>query len=866
MISSSDLRERAERLMGRSPAHPVLEGSRETSSSRGERPARSPLRRRQWTRLVATLQQRRLWVAEQTRPEAVCDRIAWTLRIEGPLDVGVLERAFFEVVRRHDALRTRFVASDFDAISDPRPLQIVDEARPEPIEVADLGALARGAREDEASRILGAWATQRFDLARGPLVRARIVRLAPDEHLLALSLHRTVADEWSCALVLAELATCYESFVAGRPSPLPEPAFQYGDYATWQFALARGRDGQAHVDYWRRRLDGARARATLVESLHGAGSDGGESLRVPLDLDGGLAERLDALGREHGGALATTLLAAMQTCLERASGEDGALVFTTETGRSLSGSESIVGPFESATALRTSLAGDPTFRELMARATQTVREAGEHREITSEMALGVSRFDGEALGSRNPHVALSMRTERFEPLEAGGLVWRMEPAAFSPLSADLTLRIVRRHDGADAELAFDSGLLAPSRVRVMASHFRSLLEAVAADPDRRLSTLETPWMAPPLHAAIPRLALGGRRPAALGEASAPRDALERTLVRFWEYTLETRPVGVADDFFALGGTWLAAMRLFARIENACGVSLPPRTILLAPTVEQLAALLRETEAPEPWRSLIPLRRGGTRPPLFCIHAGTANVLIYRSLVRHLDGDQPVYALQAVGIDGEREPLDRVEAMAAHYVEEIRSVQPSDPYTLLGASFGGLVAFEMACRLRERGDEVAFVGMLNTDGPVGRFERRVRAQLSNLVYGGPVAFARTVVDRVRGRIGRSAGGDPSGSEEEGALVLPRDPALRATRAAWRASKRYRPVEKVYPGKLTYFLADDRHTRTPITETYQRWTSRAAGGLEVHRVPGNHGSMREEPHVAVLAREVTACLTASQDRAR
>src|SRR5262249_23077567 len=145
----------------------------------------------------------------------------------------------------------------------------------------------------------------------------------------------------------------------------------------------------------------------------------------------------------------------------------------------------------------------------------------------------------------------------------------------------------------------------------------------------------------------------------------------------------------------------------------------------------LAAVLRE-EGCRRWSSLVAIRSSGSRPPLFCIHAAGANILIYRPLANHLSADQPIYALQAVGLDGVTPPLTQVEEMAAHYIKEIRTLQPKGPYHLLGGSFGGLVAFEMAQQLNTQGEQVAMLALLDTYYPLRSVSQRMRGHWAHLI--------------------------------------------------------------------------------------------------------------------------------------
>jgi amino acid adenylation domain-containing protein len=348
---------------------------------------------------------------------------------------------------------------------------------------------------------------------------------------------------------------------------------------------------------------------------------------------------------------------------------------------------------------------------------------------------------------------------------------------------------------------------------------------------------------------------------------APRDPLEEQLVKACEKVLARKPVGIRDNFFALGGDSLLAVRLFAQIENRFGKKLPLATLFKSPTIEQLAQVLRGTESKHTWSSLVPAQPKGSLPPLFCIHAGGANVLIYRPLARHLGTDQPVYALQARGLDGLMEPLTRVEEMASHYLKEIRGLQPEGPYYLLGASFGGLVAFEMAHQLNFQGQQVAFLAMLNTNCPVYTMVHRLRCQLGHLKQRGLRAHAQSIGGAVAARLNKRLAkpdGFDAGDAELQALMERRqdsdDALIKTVFGIYRAGEAYQPVGKIYSGKITFFWAED--DEADFEDNRLGWRRLAAGGLEVHSVPGTHGSMREEPNIATLVAE----LRPSLDRAR
>ncbi|HZE68260.1 MAG TPA: amino acid adenylation domain-containing protein [Pyrinomonadaceae bacterium] len=344
---------------------------------------------------------------------------------------------------------------------------------------------------------------------------------------------------------------------------------------------------------------------------------------------------------------------------------------------------------------------------------------------------------------------------------------------------------------------------------------------------------------------------------------APRDQSEEQLVTLWTNVLQLKSIGIRDNFFELGGNSLLAARLFAQIENRFGKHLPLATLFQLPTIELLANFLGDSDASKPWSSLVPIQPEGSRPPLFCVHAAGANVLIYRPLSRHLGKDQPVYALQAQGLDGRARPLTRVEDMAALYIREMRAIQPEGPYFLLGASFGGLVIYEMAQQLLAQGQNVALLAMLNTNCPVYTLAKRIQCHFGHLRERGPRTYAREVAKTLKRRLTGQVAEENNGSAKGGAndvdiqKLLVNDSGadeslVRTVVTILAAEEQYVPTRQVYPGKITLFWASD--AQQGFADNRLAWRRIAAGGFDLHVVPGNHATMREEPNVAELVEKL------------
>ena len=368
--------------------------------------------------------------------------------------------------------------------------------------------------------------------------------------------------------------------------------------------------------------------------------------------------------------------------------------------------------------------------------------------------------------------------------------------------------------------------------------------------------------------------------------AVPSTPLEKSLTAIWANVLQAKTIGVNDNFFELGGHSLLAVRLFAQIETRLGKRLPLATLFQAPTVAQLAAVIEKDKQAEQtltWSSLVAINPiearecGGseTKPTFFCVHALGGNVLEYYDLARHLGDDQPFYGLQSAGLDGSRPPHTRVEDMAAHYIKELRELQPHGPYFIGGRSLGGMVAFEMAQQLKAQGESIGLLALLDTypsgyaklfrneatlRAALARGIRRTRAHVANLrklsVSEGlayVIKKARFAPRKMKSQVWRRV----YQSYENLDRPLPR--VLRDIKEFNSLAVRdYTP--KVYDGKVTLFWAS-ADLRTSI-DLVEGWRALAGGGIEVHEIPGSHLDIVKEPHVGELASKLSACL----DRAR
>jgi amino acid adenylation domain-containing protein len=349
---------------------------------------------------------------------------------------------------------------------------------------------------------------------------------------------------------------------------------------------------------------------------------------------------------------------------------------------------------------------------------------------------------------------------------------------------------------------------------------------------------------------------------ASGGFQLPRDTLELGMARIWEEILDRRPVGVRDDFFAIGGHSLLAVRLLAKVEATWGARLPLAALFQGPTVEQMASLLRGPSRRRPRCPLIPIQPRGDEPALFCVHPVGGTVLCYSGLSKHLGMEQPFFGLEALGVEGDRDPLTTVEAMASAYLNAVRKERPRGPYRLAGWSFGGLVAFEMARRLRREGEETA-LALIDVwpPGSLGPLEEatdevtilRLLARALGDLSGESFDVES---DRLRNVGDREAQLALVVAEAHRAGALPPDVGVERLRPLFAvisaniAARRGFQPERL-PGSLLLVRARESIDTVPASPTLG-WERIVEEVVDVREAPGDHYTIMAEPHVRDVAR--------------
>ncbi|MDM9385424.1 amino acid adenylation domain-containing protein [Chlorogloeopsis sp. ULAP01] len=354
------------------------------------------------------------------------------------------------------------------------------------------------------------------------------------------------------------------------------------------------------------------------------------------------------------------------------------------------------------------------------------------------------------------------------------------------------------------------------------------------------------------------------RPQLATDFLAPRNRLELQLTQIWEESLGIQPIGVTDNFFDLGGHSLVALRLLAQIEQKFGTSLPLSTFLQAPTVEKLADILQQKESPALWKPLVAIKLNGEKPPLFCIHGADGNIIVFYNLAGYLDADQPVYALQPLGLDGKKPFHTKIEDMASDYITQIRTIQSEGPYLLAGYSAGGTIAFEMARQLVAQGEKVDFVALFDTCSSVYYHELSFRQWISRHWYNfwqldepkQKLNYLFMAMQQRLQKISKKFGSDNTGEELPDVNVSleyklsPIENALFAIQQ--QAVRDYHP--QFYSGKVTLFRSNEQIW---WLEGDRELGWRELAQVEVHPIPGDHNNI-VRANVQSLGEKLRDCL--------
>ncbi|MDG2516356.1 non-ribosomal peptide synthetase [Lysobacter soli] len=826
------------------------------------------------TRGPMSVMQERLYLLEQFNPGQITYNTPSAHRLRGPLQLEAYQAALNAMIQRQSVLRTTI------GLVDGEPMQIVHDVVDVDItDVVDVSHLPKDEREAEVSRRMDALIQTPFELDRAPLIRSRLFRLGPEEHVWFFMTHHLIWDGWSFDLMYTDMAELYAAQLEKREPKLPELTVTYADFSAWHRDWLQGPEYAKQLAFWRERLGGVgHAIEALPTDLPRRPGMSGRGVTHRITVANDVTAALHETARKVDATLYMVLLTAYFALISRTSNLRELIVGTPVRGRNTAEVENLMGYFTSLLPLRMEIDPSMTFAQAVKQVKDVVLDSFAHPDIRLEDLVRELSVRSREGGAVLYHALFSFQDIRQRMCEWGPLTHERYPVFQTASTQDLGLWFVEQDTGLSGGFIYNADIFLDETAALLRDRYVAVLKALGRDPSLTLEQITQFDDGQPLRFGR-TLDPAEDAPAEPAAATAeqidePLDELGLQLLEIWRDLLRKPDIGADDDFFSLGGHSLQAVQMFHRFNKQTGVNLPLATLLTARTVRALAREYQRVSSdihahgddarPDPWAPLVPIRPRGEGAPLFLVHAVGGNVLNYRPLAEAMPAGIPVYGLQALGLDGRTAPLDSVEKMAERYVREIRSVQPHGPYHLAGGSMGGIIAFEMAQQLMAAGETVGMLGLVDTSAEFGI---RYRAQAQRGFSGRVQRLHRRMQGQTLGERIATLGGVVGGRLQASKL---RQQAQQARDAGEELphNVRYAELEathmrayvkylvKPYAGGIVLFRADNQPPELSAKPKLG-WEA-MCGDVHVVPIPGDHQGMIESP--ALVAKLAAAILSA------
>ncbi|MFP5264067.1 MAG: amino acid adenylation domain-containing protein, partial [Blastocatellia bacterium] len=428
--------------------------------------------------------QERLWFIDQWEPGTAAYNVYDAISIRGNVELTALERSINEIVRRHEILRTTFIAHDGQSAQ-----RIADELTLT-IPVISLQQYSGSDKDAELQRLISAETSRPFDLSAGPLMRVVIFRLEEEQHILLFNLHHIVSDGWTTGVLIKEMAALYDAFTRGRPSPLPELGIQYADFAAWQREWLKGARLESERAFWKGRLNGAPASLELPTDRPRPRVRTSRGATHEISLSPALSAGVRRLAQQERITPYVVLLSAWAALLWRYTGQDEIVIGSPHANRNRTELEELIGFFVNTLVLRADLSRNPTFLELLERLRDVTISAQEHQDLPFEKLVEELHLERDL--SRTPlfQVAFVFQNAPSAEMAVTGLTIRRLKLPTETSKFDLTLTVMDSEPSMEGEVEYSTDLFDEATILRMAGHFERLLDGFVEDPHRKIGEID----------------------------------------------------------------------------------------------------------------------------------------------------------------------------------------------------------------------------------------------------------------------------------------------------------------------------------------------------------------------------------------
>lgn len=830
-------------------------------------PAIQPVSRQE--QLLLSFQQERLWRLEQIYPDTSVYNLLHIIHFYGSLNLRVLEKSLQEIIQRHEVLRTGFVSVK------GVPFQTIGSNNFVRLSIVDLTGIPLQQREQEARRLALEEAQKPFNLTQKGLWRFQLLRLSENEHWLIRIVHHIIFDGWSHNVFMRELVIIYEALSSGKSSPFSDsmPLLQYVDFAYTQRKWPQQPGFATQLDYWKQQLSGKISSLELpTDNSHSLSVSTYQGDCQSLVFSTALTKAIKTLSYQRGVSLFVTLLTAFKVLLYAYTKQADMIVCSPVAGRHRPETKKLIGYFNNVVLIRTNLADNPNFCQLLNQVSQLASNAYANQDVPLQKLVELPNLANTVL-TRAMFTLQNIPNPTFnlENLKITSEYIQRPIANF-----DLALSMEEKGEQLSGVLQYKTAFFNRGTIKAILEDFQALLESIVVNPEQSLSSLSSlitgddnkkissnqdknSEPAPTLCSVSDNINSCTYQP--------PRDSLELQVTQILQKVLGCdRPIGIHDNLLSLGVSSLSIALIAEKIQGVFQTDLPLTAIFQNLTIEKVSKLLRESSSFSSTSPLIPIQPNGSKPPLFLCEG----VGIYYNLIPYLGKDQPLYALMR---DESTTSLhfNCVEAIATYYLQHVKKIQPEGPYFLGGLCFGGLVAFEMAQQIYSKGEEVGMLLLVDTPAGPNVYKLkptplRMLGHLSNLLQFG-LPYLRKKLANKRGKYLRS------NHNSCGTISLSSSGRIANTNQAFRESAN-RIAEayqcQSYPGSVTLFTLSKRSAMTDglfdpalgYIEPLLGWGSIVKGEIDVHYFEGEHTSILREPYIKPLGQRLRVCLEKAQ----
>jgi thioesterase domain-containing protein/NRPS condensation-like uncharacterized protein/acyl carrier protein len=765
------------------------------------------------------------------------------------LNKNIFQEAWSRVVKRHEALRTSIHWEKIE-----KPLQVIHHDASIPWHFEDLSNLTESEQHNHLIEFKEKDQKEGLKLTKAPVSRLALFQLEKDKHLLLWSCHHILLDGWSASNIIKDVFTFYEAAVEDK-RPVLEPVPSFKAYLKELQSL----DETSARESWVKAMEGFDDPSLVSPSIFSEPVKK-KSEYTTLIIPSAINIRLKEYARQNRLTLNTLIQGIWALLLSAYADKKDVAFGTTVSVRSehLENAEQMAGLFTNMLPIRIQVPKSLSLTAWLSNIQNEQTKVRNYQQVTLDQIISWIDWPGYL-----PVFDHLLVLENF-PWDAftRGNITVSDFGSGITTTYPLTI-IVKPLEELEFTFQYDPNAILKPQLDWLSSNLETLINAVITNPqytiNEILHTLQPTEKINTLNGQLKKQGKNTTQSKSPEAIVQPDNPMELKLSVIWADIFGRSDIGVTDNFFEIGGKSIIAVRLFAQIDTQLGFNLPPISLLQYPTIRDLAGLIGQGENNIRWKSLVPIRTKGNRPPLFCLHAKGGHVFFYNAMASYLDDDQPVYALQPKGLDGIESMYNSIEEMAKHYIEEIRSIQPQGPYVLLATCFSNAVGLEMAQQLKKAGQSISALFMV--DAPPGdqlifkdtKKPSILKRVTHNIQHHSVLDISKKAMRKLNKIKLKLVNPEQSKQEEN---------LLKVQQTLNNIFNKYQ--RKFYDGKITLIRSGEFDKRQDKIFHIEGWLKIVSkDNLEIIVVPGHHESIFDEPEVQHLAQKIKECLTIAQN---